>query len=216
MTLNFCLFFFSSRCSFICKDYWIKKSTSDTSVLTFVAGYITSAIWLKYGLLTSERSLIYVNSVGVATMLAYTICFYLFTVKKRETLRIFCLANIFLASVLFYTSVQSERHRATEIVGVVGIGVSLVFFASPLANLAHVVKVKNSESLPFSMILSSFVVTLLWFVYGCLIEDAFIQVPNFIGCVLLVAQLLLFVVYPAKSPHYAPTSGPAYKPLDLT
>lgn len=162
-------------CSLVCRDYVIKKSTGDASVLTFIAGFITSAIWLKYGLLTNERSLVVVNSVGVALMLAYTIVFYLFTTRRRDTIRITSISLIFLCLVMIYASIEEDHLQATERIGFVGIIVSLIFFASPLANLAHVIRVKNSESLPFSMIVSSFVVTLLWFIYGNLIGDYFIQ-----------------------------------------
>lgn len=147
-------------------------------------------------------------------MLAYTIIFYLFTVRKRETLKAFSLSSIGLAILFMYASVQTDRIRATEVIGCIGIFVSLIFFASPLANLRSVIRAKSTESLPFSMILSSFIVTLLWFVYGELINDPFIQVPNFIGCLLLIVQLLLFVVYPSKTTSL-PKSGTLYKPLDL-
>lgn len=162
-------------CRLVCRDYVIKKSTGDASVLTFIAGFISSTIWLKYGLLTNERSLVIVNSIGVALMLAYTVVFYLFTTRRRDTIRISSISFIFLCLVLIYASIEEDHLQATERIGFIGIGVSLVFFASPLANLAHVVRVKNSESLPFSMIVSSFVVTLLWFIYGNLIGDYFIQ-----------------------------------------
>lgn len=108
-------------------------------------------------------------------MLAYTVVFYLFTTRRRDTIRISSISFIFLCLVLIYASIEEDHLQATERIGFIGIGVSLVFFASPLANLAHVVRVKNSESLPFSMIVSSFVVTLLWFIYGNLIGDYFIQ-----------------------------------------
>lgn len=188
----------------------MKKSTGDSSGVPFISGIITSAVWLKYGLLTNEKSLIIVNCIGVAMMLAYTVIYYLFTIRKRETLRIFSLGSIFLALIFLYTGVLTDHLKAIQIVGVVGIGVSLIFFASPLVNLSHVIKAKNAESLPFSMILSSFVVTLLWFFYGELISDPFIVLPNLIGCLLLVIQLLLFIIYPSKSTHRA-----TYKPLDL-
>lgn len=88
--------------------------------------------------------------------------------------------------------------------------VTVVFFAAPLTMLMHVVRVRNSESLPFPLIASTFVVSLQWFVYGLLIDDTFVQVPNLLGCLLAGAQLALFVVYPSR-PYGV--QGPAYKLL---
>lgn len=56
--------------------------------------------------------------------------------------------------------------------------VTILFFAAPLASLMHVMKVKSSESLPFPIILSTFVVSLQWFLYGIIINDKFVQVST--------------------------------------
>lgn len=62
------------------------------------------------------------------------------------------------------------------IIGLLCCFVTVLFFAAPLTMLLHVIKIKNVESLPFPLILSNFFVSLEWFVYGCLISDAFLQV----------------------------------------
>lgn len=55
----------------------------------------------------------------------------------------------------------------------------MCFFAAPLASLLHVIRAKNSESLPLPLIATSFVVSLQWLIYGILISDSFIQVNHF-------------------------------------
>lgn len=87
---------------------------------------------------------------------------------------------------------------------------SVLFFAAPLSMLLHVIRVKNSESLPFSLIASTFFVSLQWLIYGVLIDDAYVEVTNFLGCLLSGTQLLLFVIYPSRSFG----SGPAYNLVD--
>lgn len=84
--------------------------------------------------------------------------------------------------------------------GLISSGVTILFFASPFTSLFHVIKVKSTESLPFYLIASTFVVSLQWLVYGVILEDSFIQIPNFIGSLLSLIQLSLFVIYPSKTP----------------
>lgn len=103
-------------------------------------------------------------------------------------------------------------HAHSRFAGYLCCAVTVLFFAAPLTMLFHVVRVKNSESLPFPLIASSFFVSLQWFVYGLLIDDTFVQVPNFLGCLLSCTQLALFVIYPSR----AYGAGPAYKLLDDT
>lgn len=57
--------------------------------------------------------------------------------------------------------------------------VTVCFFAAPLTSLVHVIRVKNSESLPLPLIATSFFVSLQWLIYGVLISDSFIQVQFF-------------------------------------
>ena len=57
------------------------------------------------------------------------------------------------------------------------------------------IRVKNTESLPFPIIMASLIVSCQWFAYGCLLNDQFIEIPNFLGCVLSAFQLCFFLIY---------------------
>jgi uncharacterized protein with PQ loop repeat len=41
---------------------------------------------------------------------------------------------------------------------------------------AHVIKVKNTDSLPFTMIVANFIVSAEWLFYGIIIDDAYVEV----------------------------------------
>ncbi|KAH0552237.1 hypothetical protein KQX54_007565 [Cotesia glomerata] len=115
-----------------------------------------------------------------------------------------CLISQFLSAVLFiaivysWSIVEEDKSLATEHVGILSCGFTILFFASPLTMLAHVIKHKSADSLPFPVIISSLVVSCQWFAYGSLIGDPYIQLPNFLGCVLSTFQLSLFVIFPSK------------------
>ena len=57
---------------------------------------------------------------------------------------------------------------------------------------------RSTEVLPFYMILTSFAVGGLWFVYGCMLKDDFIKIPNFMGFALATVQLIPFIVFKSK------------------
>lgn len=75
---------------------------------------------------------------------------------------------------------------------------SIIFCAAPLISLTEVFRTQCTEVLPFPLILSTFLVTGLWWLYGIIIQNTFVQYPNLIGCGLASFQLLLFIVYPSK------------------
>uniref|UniRef100_A0A1L8DEV2 Sugar transporter SWEET n=1 Tax=Nyssomyia neivai TaxID=330878 RepID=A0A1L8DEV2_9DIPT len=193
----------------VCRKCMQRKSTENVSAVPFISGFLSCSLWLKYGLLTNEASVVLVNIVGSCLMFGYTVIFYVLSTNKKVILRQFATVLLVLVSVVAYTQYDVEEPRAIEILGIICCTVTVLFFAAPLTMLLHVIRVKNSDSLPFPMILSSFFVCLQWFIYGVIIKDSFIQIPNFLGCVLTILQLTLFLIYPVKS-----SSGPSYKLLD--
>jgi solute carrier family 50 protein (sugar transporter) len=99
---------------------------------------------------------------------------------------------------------ESLGHART-VLGIVGASLAVCFFAAPLASLSHVMKTKSTEVLPFPLILSSFVVSGQWWLYGIILDDNFVKIPNFLGWLLATFQLLLFVYYPSKRRSSLPT-----------
>lgn len=89
--------------------------------------------------------------------------------------------------------------------------VTVVFFAAPCCMLMQVFRIKSTEMLPFPLILSSFLVSTQWFIFGVLAHDLYLQVPNLIGALLSGTQLLLFLIYPNKPKiPISPPNEPPY------
>ncbi|XP_076377756.1 sugar transporter SWEET1 isoform X2 [Megalopta genalis] len=119
-------------------------------------------------------------------------------VKKLKIIREMIIATCFLGAVYFYSFYEQDKLLAAKCVGFLSCTVAVLYFASPLTTMAHVIRMKNTESLPFPIIMASLVVSSQWFAYGCLLNDRFIQIPNFLGCLLSAFQLCFFVVYRNK------------------
>ncbi|XP_052897067.1 sugar transporter SWEET1 isoform X1 [Anopheles moucheti] len=219
----------------ICNRYIRKKSTGDTSAFPFISGFLSCFMWLKYGVLTEESTLILVNFIGSALFFSYAVVFFIFCVNKREVIRQMMLISCIILSATFYTMFESDVEKSIRIIGkrqplanlwrestnyfissfVSRVGLlccclAVLFFASPLTTLAHVIRTQNTDSLPFPIIVASFFVCFLWTAYGVMIGDRFIQVPNLLGGILAGIQLTLYVIYPKKK---ASASGPRYSPL---
>jgi solute carrier family 50 (sugar transporter) len=63
----------------------------------------------------------------------------------------------------------------------------------------HVIKTQSTESISFYLCSFNFIVGLEWFIYGLLINDRFVQIPNLLGALLGIVQLSLFTKYPSQS-----------------
>lgn len=117
-----------------------------------------------------------VNLIGASLFLAYVITFFVFTTNKKLLFRQFSLVVLVLITVLFYSRHEPDQKEMARILGVVCCTVTVFFFAAPMSKILHVIRSRNSECLPFPMIVANLIVCLQWVVYGVAIEDKFIQV----------------------------------------
>lgn len=184
----------------ICKKIYTKGSSNDISPLPFLTGILTTFIWLEYGVRKPDGIVASVNIVGLLLQASFLACFYVYTKPKQPLhLRIFVLVAALITVHCNVTYYVATAEMSVRILGFLGSAAALFFFASPLASLAQVVKTKSVECLPFPLILSSFIVSSLWALYGVLCDDPFIYVPNTIATIITAAQLALFLVYPSKA-----------------
>uniref|UniRef100_A0A182P8V0 Sugar transporter SWEET n=1 Tax=Anopheles epiroticus TaxID=199890 RepID=A0A182P8V0_9DIPT len=195
----------------ICNRYIRKKSTGDTSAVPFISGFLSCFMWLKYGVLTEESTVILVNFIGSALFFSYTVVFFIFCVNKREVIRQMMGISCIILSATFYTMIETDEEKSIRVIGLLCCCLAVLFFASPLTKLAHVIRTQNTDSLPFPIILASFFVCLLWTAYGVLIGDRFVQIPNLLGGILAGIQLTLYVIYPKQKA--SSSGGPRYSPL---
>merc|ERR1719291_65782 len=81
--------------------------------------------------------------------------------------------------------------------------------SSPLAAIGTVIKQKSTESMPFAISLAMFFNSLSWFLYAFfVILDLFIWIPNLLGLVASIIQLLLFVIFPSTRRNNAVAEAP--------
>nr|XP_015929099.1 sugar transporter SWEET1 isoform X2 [Parasteatoda tepidariorum] len=183
----------------ICWDFFKKRSTSNVSVLPFLAAFICSSLWLFYSIFTRDSTLQVVNSVAAFLQLSYVFCFYVNTSFKKTTFqKVFTTFACLIISYLYsFHVVEAEKGKA--LMGYLASMGSILASAAPLASVSDVIKSQSSESLPFPIIFSTFIVQALWCIYGILVHDMFIQVPNLIGALISFILLSLFFIYPASS-----------------
>lgn len=171
--------------------------TFQTSSLPFTSGLLSCSLWLRYGVLIKENTIILVNAIGVFLFVCYCISYFVFTVNKERMMQQLMLVLLMITFAIGYSWVEPDDQQASQLIGELAYqsylnclihhndpiplglmccSVGVFFFASPLIKLKHVIATRNTECLPFPIILASFFVTLQWFIYGYLISDSFIQV----------------------------------------
>jgi solute carrier family 50 protein (sugar transporter) len=186
----------------ICLEIWRRKSTHEISGFPFVMGFLGGTFWLRYGLLKLDLTMITVNAVGVSLMFLYLI-FYIFYSEKKtfivsQTVAVFTIIGAMLIAVQVY------GNDVLSPLGFVSMTFNIVNFGAPLAGVRVVLRKKCCDTLPLPLCTANLLVSSQWCLYGILVNDIYIIVPNGIGIILALIQLFLFLIFPRTQGGRAP------------
>ncbi|WOL18423.1 bidirectional sugar transporter SWEET2a-like isoform X2 [Canna indica] len=180
------------------------KSTEQFSGLPYIYSLLNCLICLWYGLPWVSYGVILVatvNSIGAAFQLVYVSLFIMYANATRKLRMLGLLIGVFcVAALIMYVSLELFDHQTRQaFVGYLSIASLISMFASPLFIISLVIKTKSVEFMPFYLSLATFLMSISFFAYGMLLHDFFIYIPNGIGTVLGVVQLVLYAYYSRKS-----------------
>ncbi|TMW98933.1 hypothetical protein EJD97_003285 [Solanum chilense] len=176
------------------------QSTEQFSGLPYIYGLLNCLICAWYGtpLVSPDNLLVTsVNSVGAIFQLAYIVLYVTYTEKEKKfrmfgwILTVFGLFVIIVLGSLFILDLELRR----IIIGSLSCASLISMFASPLLIINLVIRTRSVEFMPFCLSLSTFLMSASFLLYGIFSSDPFIYVPNGIGTLLGVTQLLLFAHY---------------------
>ncbi|KRY16822.1 Sugar transporter SWEET1 [Trichinella patagoniensis] len=185
----------------MCKSIIRKKSSEGVSPVPFAMCAVSCFFWLQYGILKHDRTIVLINLVGFILQVLYYAVLYSHS-KQKNFINLIMLAGILACSALQYYLMKSTNHNTTlNNLGKMCLVLNVLNFASPLAVLKEVIKTKSCECLPLPLCAANLIVAAQWFLYGLLVSDPYIKIPNMIGIALAVFQLSLFFIFPKERAH---------------
>ncbi|XP_044462417.1 bidirectional sugar transporter SWEET2a-like [Mangifera indica] len=180
------------------------QSTEQFSGLPYIYALLNCLICLWYGTPLVSPGIILVatvNSIGAVFQLIYVSIFISYAENaKKLKMSGFLIAVFALFGIIVFVSLKffyTDERRA--FVGYLSVASLISMFASPLFVIQLVIKSRSVEYMPFYLSLSTFLMSLSFFVYGMLKDDPFISLPNGIGTLLGIVQLMLYAHYSSKS-----------------
>ncbi|XP_009108217.1 bidirectional sugar transporter SWEET7 [Brassica rapa] len=179
-----------------------KKSVEEYSPIPYLATLINCLVWVLYGLpmVHPDSTLVVtINGAGILIEVVFITIFFVFSGRPKQRLVIAAVLageTLFVAilSVLVFTLQHTTKER-TMSVGIVCCVFNVMMYASPLSVMKMVIRTKSVEFMPFWLSLAAFLNAGVWTVYALMPLDPFIAIPNGIGCIFGLAQLILYATY---------------------
>ncbi|KAL0735994.1 hypothetical protein Bca4012_012204 [Brassica carinata] len=177
-----------------------KKSTESFQSLPYQVSLFSCMLWLCYALIKQDAFLlITINSFGCVVETIYIAMFFTYATREKRiaAMKLFLTINVaFFSLILMITHFAVKRPSLqVSVLGWICVAISVSVFAAPLMIVARVIKTKSVEFMPFTL---SFFLTLsavMWFAYGLFLHDICIAIPNVVGFILGMVQMLLYGVY---------------------
>ncbi|KAJ2393709.1 Sugar transporter [Coemansia sp. RSA 2611] len=170
------------------------KTQAHVPILQSLASFMSSILWLKYGLLKHDSTVTLVNLFGALVALYIIGCFWYYASQRRHVETRFLLTLCLSVVVVGFVD-YSGHMRAMEVFSVACCVLSLVFLASPLGQAKEVVRLRDASVLLPSVAALAMANNVLWAAYGHLHGDPFMFFPNAVGAVLCFGQLALIARY---------------------
>ncbi|CAJ1975100.1 unnamed protein product [Sphenostylis stenocarpa] len=101
-----------------------------------------------------------------------------------------------LLSTLFLT----KGSKRLNVIGWISLVFNISVFAAPLCIIRRVIKTKSVEFMPLSLSFFLTVNAVMWFFYGLLLNDYYIALPNTLGFLFGIIQMVMYLIYRNAKP----------------
>ncbi|KAL5053126.1 hypothetical protein RYX36_033808 [Vicia faba] len=190
-----------------------KKSAEGFQSLPYVVALFSAMLWIYYAFVKREAALllITINTFGIIVESAYLIIFLIYASKKSRlsTIKLLLLLNVFgFGAMLLSTLYLAKGAKRLAIIGWICLVFNISVFAAPLFVISKVIRTRSVEYMPFFLSFFLTINAVMWFFYGLLLKDYYVALPNTLGFVFGIIQMVIYLIYRNATPVLqAPLKG---------
>ena len=166
---------------------------NDAPGVLLIFTFLNCILWLNYGLLLDKPQMYLTNGIGSAITLVFiTIFLAYFSKQKIYLTAIFLLCLIIIMGVITYFSYYVIYYKY---VGNGANGFNVCMYAATGEKIYRVFKTKNYNLMPIFSIIGGFLSASCWIIYGSLIFDINVLIPNGLGVLFAIIQLIVYFYF---------------------
>ncbi|XP_009405124.2 bidirectional sugar transporter SWEET6a-like [Musa acuminata AAA Group] len=183
-----------------------RKAVEDFSPIPYLATVLNCMFWVFYGLpVVHPNSILVVtiNGIGLILEAIYLVIFFVYAPRqgRLKVSKILAAEVSFMTVVVVVVLLTAHTHeKRSLIVGIFAIIFGTCMYASPLSVMKMVIQTKSVQYMPFTLSLASFLNGVVWTSYAFLPFDINLVIPNGLGALFGLAQLILYACYYKSTP----------------
>ena len=177
----------------------IHKSVSTISPFPLIALTACGYQWSFYGFFAYTETanvgflmLIYANILGLVLGLYYMLSFHYYAESGDRSSIYFQsvgLISLFVCEYIYCYTAQAVN-SSLYFAGLLSAAISILVSFSPMVSLPDALRKHSIASVPVDMCVASLVSSVLWLFCGMLLGDPWVLIPNFIGVVFGIVQMV--------------------------
>eukprot|EP00440_Ansanella_granifera_P050853 gb/GFBE01055115.1/.p1 GENE.gb/GFBE01055115.1/~~gb/GFBE01055115.1/.p1 ORF type:complete len:254 (+),score=47.62 gb/GFBE01055115.1/:1-762(+) len=184
------------------------------SALPYITGVFNCSLWVYYAWITMEATSqdlmpnLVCNFVGIVLWGAYVVIFLINARNRRREIvaQISVAVTLALLMICCFEGVVPhvnwdfhwggpDMPLKSSVSGLVTDVINVCLYASPLVALSTVLRTKSVKYMPLALSMLTLAVSCLWCAQAVLIRSITVFVPQVLGILLGLAQLLLYAKY---------------------
>ncbi|KAK9669420.1 hypothetical protein RND81_13G128500 [Saponaria officinalis] len=178
-----------------------KKSVEQFKADPYIATILNCAMWVLYGLPfvhPNNLLVVTINGIGLGIEIIYVSIFFIYSSwGKRKKIALALLVEIAFFLVVFFVTTEALHtiKARTILVGALCVAFNVIMYFSPLTVMRMVIKTKSVKYMPFWLSIANFLNGACWTAYACIKFDPWMVIPNGLGTLSGVIQLVLYALY---------------------
>ena len=166
-----------------------------------LCSFLNCILWSDYGLITNQFSIYLANGLGGTITLIYITIFLIHVADRKVLLSLFynfflicCIVEIYF---VFYYLVPSK------VTGIIANVFNVLMYAAPGEKIYQICKGASYQLIPIWSTIGGTACSTSWMCYGIYQKDIYVVIPNALGVLASIVQIVIFVIYRRKQKNKA-------------
>ena len=170
---------------------------NDVPGILLICSFMNCILWADYGLLLDTFQIYLANGIGGAITLIWITIYLIYFGNQSMKCAIFLILLLMVLvggiSYTFYFIIEAK------ITGLIAMIFNVLMYAAPFEKITKVFKTRNHNLIPIFSTIGGFFCSLCWLMFGIYKSDRNLMIPNALGLLCAIIQVIVYLVFYFRS-----------------